>query len=82
MADPSGKRNVEVEMEGARGEQSNGQGRQAVVVRRHVVDVIDISDLVMDVPEPEPGPVDAEVVKILRSDPELADVAEIAEEYA
>jgi hypothetical protein len=33
------------------------------------------------VPEPERGPVTADVVKTLREDPGLADVAELAEHY-
>jgi hypothetical protein len=71
-------------LEGASGEKNNGQGHKVAVVEADgdAAEAIDISDLVMDVPEPEPGPVTVEVVEILRSDPELAEVAEIAEEYA
>jgi hypothetical protein len=64
-----------------RGDQQGTESEVAVIDGEEVV-VMDISDLVKDVPEPEPGPVTPEVVETLRKDPELAEVAEIAESYS
>ena len=61
-----------------------GQKRHERRTRHRAEDVqgvVETGDAIRAVPEPEHGPVTAEVVETLRNDPELAEVADIAERY-